>query len=66
MPSKVGERCATCKHATRLIIESSWPPEQKDCGLMCQLDADHRTFVKPLNTCSGWEQKEVSGCEWNA
>lgn len=66
MPSKMGERCATCKHAKYAIIKNGYTPKQTDIGLMCWLndvpahqpDAGGR-FVKPWNVCDKWESKEV-------
>lgn len=66
MPSKVGERCATCKHAEHAIIKNGYTPKQTDIGLMCWLN-DEPThlpnvvgyFVKPWNACDKWEPKEV-------
>ena len=59
MPCQANGRCANCKHAKRIIIESAWPPERKDCGLMCWLNPDDRQFTKPWRGCPEWEPKEV-------
>lgn len=59
MESKVGERCATCRYAKRLILEHAFPPRQVDMGLECLLDSDHHVFTKPWNTCNNWKPKEV-------
>lgn len=66
MPSKVGERCATCKHAKSTVIKSGYPPKPTDIGLMCFLNdvPVHQPnvdgcFVKPWNFCDRWEPKEV-------
>lgn len=66
MPSKVGERCATCKHAKNVVIESVYPPSPADIRLMCWINdvPVHRPgvnecFVNPWNFCDKWEPKEV-------
>ncbi len=66
MESKVGERCATCRHAKRLILEYVFPPSNVDMGLECLLNPNHHEFTKPWNTCDEWEPKEVEHNEWHA
>lgn len=66
MPSKMGECCATCKHAKSTVVKSGYPPKPTDIVLMCWLndvpvhqpDAN-RCFVKPWNACDKWEPKEA-------
>lgn len=61
MPSKVGERCATCRHAKRTFVESGYQPKLNDVGLICRLNdgTARRRFVNPWNDCDKWEPKEA-------
>ena len=59
MPNKVGERCATCKHAKNTHTTKSAVVEVK--YLTCWRNLPYE--CKPWNRCNFWEQKEVEQCK---